>query len=79
MSFSNSDLLINTKKQELLKKALMGVCKDIDYTIQALGVESNFTEQMKQRLEENPLKVLEEISYDKEIMKLINEWVKDKE
>jgi hypothetical protein len=76
---SNIDLLKNPKKQEILRKALIGVCKDIDYAMKELGEESNSADRMKKRLNENPQEVFGEISQDEEVMKLINEWIKDEE
>lgn len=76
-SSSHSDILTNPKKQEILRKALLGVCKDMDHSIRDVGGESNSAETMKQRLKENPQKIFEEIAQDEEILKLIDDWIVD--
>ena len=61
------------KTNKVLKKALLGVCKDLDAMFETAGQSSTVTKDMKERLIIDEEKVLAEILEDQEIKSMMDE------
>ena len=67
----------NPKKREFIKIALIGVCKEIDESLRAIGEESHTAATMKQRFENEGESIYEELAKDESIMEILNVYIDD--
>lgn len=67
---------MDESKRKILRKALIGVCKDMDAMFEMTGQPSDTTKIMKEKLEEDEDQVLQDIMKDPVVAGLIEEWIK---